>query len=493
MSTPFVGEQKGAADDAEGSTFAFSTFRALRHVVLIFAFSRGLGLLREVGTATFFGTTANADRIGTAFVISSFATTVVSEAVGAAAIRKLSRDRATSASLYAWAKRSMPMAMVVYAVLSIPLAALMTFGDGGNRWEGPLLAVALMPCVATSMLAAVGGALLTLDGRIGRVTASQACWSGGSLIGIAAIAAGWHSPLPLVLGWSAGNIAGLLVVRSAVEIRGPRIRISGIALIRPSLAVAFAYTLLSFQSITDRIIASRLQTGAIAALGYADRFHLIPVGFILAVYGPAILGDLMNRRRVASVNVSQSALHLERLVRIATPAAFLAVALAPLILRVVLSHGEFGSQSRILTLGALDGLMCGIVASSLMLVLLRVTQALGSLRYLPLVTGISVVGNALVSVGLSFVLGVAGIALGTSLITMITATLLVKLLERDLGREWYGEVVRSCLLPAMMVLIVGGAVAVLAYEGTIGSLGRIVICLVGAAATAATQRLMLRP
>ncbi len=491
MPTAFVGEQK-RTDGGEDSTFAFSTFRALRHVVLIFAFSRSLGLLREVGTAVFFGTTASADRIATAFVISSLATSAVSEAVGAAAIRRLSHDRASSASLYAWAKRSMPVAMAAYAVLSIPLAALMTVGDGGNRWEGPLLAVALMPCVATSMLAAVGGAVLILDGRIGRVTASQACWSGGSLVGIAAIAAGWHSPLPMMLGWSAGNIAGALVVRRAVEIQGPRTRISGIALIRPSLAVAFAYTLLSVQSLTDRIIASRLQIGAIAALGYADRFNLIPVGFIVAVYGPAILGDLMNRGGDTSANVSQSALHVKRLVSIATPAAFLAMALAPLILRVVLSHGEFGTRSRVLTVGALDGLICGIVTTSLMLALLRVTQALGSLRHLPLVTGISVVGNALVSVALSFVLGVAGIALGTSLMSMITSALQVKLLQGNLGREWYGELVRTCLLPAMMVLVVGGAVTVLAYEGTIGSLGRISICLVGAAATAATQRLMVR-
>jgi putative peptidoglycan lipid II flippase len=490
--TPFLGESKSATPDeerSEGSVFAFSTFRALWRVVLIFAFSRSLGLLREVGTAAFFGTTAVADRIGTAFIISSVATIVVSEAVGASAFRKLSRDRASIASLHAWAKRSMPVAISAYAILGVPLAAFMTSGDRGSHWEGPLLVIALTPCVATSMLAAVGGALLTLEGRIGRVTASQACWSGGSLLGVAVIAAGVHSPLPLVLGWSVGNIAGLLVIESAVDIQGPTMIINGIALLRPSIAVTFAYTLIAFQSITDRIIASRLQTGAIAALGYADRIHLIPVGFVLAVYGPAILGDLMNRDRLASVNISQSALHLERLARIATPAAFLAIAFSPVILQVILGHGEFGAKSQVLTLGALDGLMCGIVCTSLTLSLLRVTQALGSLKYLPLVTGVSIVGNLLVSLGLSFVLGIAGIALGTSLMTMVTATLQVKLLEKDLGDNWSRTVMRSCLLPAMMVLIVGGGVAVLAYEGLVDTQGRILICFVGAAITILTQRL----
>jgi len=480
------------AGDVEGTSFAFSSRRGLQRIALILALSRGLGLLREVGTAAFFGTTASADRIGTAFVISSFATLAVSEAVGAAAISRLSRDRTTSASLYAWAKRFVPAAMAGYVVLSLPLAAFITSGDPGNGWGGPVLALALTPCVATAMLAAVGCAVLTLEGRIGRVNASQACWSAGSLIGIGVVAAGWHSPLPVVLGWSAGNVVGFLVVRRSVEIRGPSISIRGAALIQPFLAVAFAYSLLSIQSITDRIIASRLQTGAIAALGYADRLHLVPVGFILAAYGPAVLGDLMNKTRDTSANASRAALHMRRMVRIAAPATFVAIALGPLFLRLLLSHGEFGAQSRTLTLGALDGLMCGIVATCLTLVLLRVTQALGSLKRLPLVAGVSVVGNLLVSLGLSLVLGLTGIALGTSLVAVLTAALQVKLLERDLGREWYVDVARSCLLPATIVLVVGASVAVLSYEGVIGSPARFMICAGGAIATTITGRMMAR-
>jgi putative peptidoglycan lipid II flippase len=484
--------QQITLEGASGSTFAFSSFRAFRRLVLIFALSRGLGLLREVGTAAYFGTTASADRLGIAFVISSFASTVISEAVGAAAISRLARDSTASGSLYAWAKRSVPVAMLAYVVISMPLAALVTYGESGNGLEAPVLAAALAPCVATAMLGAVAGARLTLDGRIGRVTASQACWSAGSLIGIAAVAAGWHSPLPVVLGWSAGNVLGFLVVRRGVDIPGSSVRLNAVNLIRPTLAVAIAYSLLSFQSVTDRIVASGLQTGAIAALGYADRFHLIPIGFIFAVYGPAILGDLMSPRLTPSMRTSRSALHLERLVRVASPMAFLAVAFAPFILRVVLGHGEFGTRSRTLTLGAFDGLMCGIVATALMLVLLRVTQAAGSLRRLPLVTGISVVGNVVVTLGLSAVLGIAGIALATSLVTMITAALQVKLLERNLGRAWYRHVVQTCLVPAAMVLIVTGAVAVLAYEGWIGGQGRVLICLAGLLATYATQRVAMR-
>lgn len=472
----------------EPAPFAFSSFRALQRLVLVFAFSRGLGLLRETGIAAFFGTSAGADRIATAFVISSFATTAVSEAVGAAAIRRLSRDRRAARSLYAWARRGAPAAMLAYGLLSVPLAVLITAGDGGDRWAGPLLVLALTPCVATAMLTAVGGALLTLDGRIGRVNASQACWSAGSLLGIAAVAAGWHSPIPVAVGWSAGNLAGFLVIKSAVDIRGPRVDLGVRRLLAPSLAVAAAYSLLSIQGITDRLIASRLRTGAIAALSYADRLHLVPVGFILAVYGPAVLGDLMNGERGAKANAAQSAAHMRRLVLVAAPCTLAGLAFAPLILRVVLGHGEFGAASRTLSLGALDGLVCGIVATSLSLALLRVTQALGSARRLPLVTGVSVTANVLVSIALSFPFGVAGIALGTSLVAMITASLQVKLLGRDLGRSWSRELSRSCLLPAAIVLASGAAVTVGAYEGAIGGGLRVLICLGGLATIALVRR-----
>lgn len=476
------------SEGASGSTFALSTFRAARRLVLIFAVSRALGLLREVGIAAYFGTSASADRIGIAFVISSLATTVVSEAVGAAAIARLGHDRQASGSVYAWAQRSLPAATVCYLVLSMPVAGLVTSGDRGNLWEAPLLAASLAPCLGTAMLSAVGGALLTIEGRIGRITAAQACWSAGSLAGIAVVVAGWHSPFPVVLGWSVGNVVGFVVVRSGVHISTSGSRPRTIDLIRPGLSVALAYSLLSFQSITDRIIASRLQTGAIAALGYADRFHLIPVGFIFTVYGPAVLGDLVSRGRTTGLRASQAALHLERLVRVATPLALLAVAFGPVILHVVLSHGQFGAKSRTLTLGAYDGLMCGIVATALMLVLLRVTQAAGSRRGLLLVTGISVAGNLILTLGLSLVLGIAGIALATSVVTMLGAAVQTKLLARHLGSAWYAHVARTCLVPASAVLAVAGTVSILSYEKVLSGEGRVVICAAGMVATLAVQR-----
>jgi putative peptidoglycan lipid II flippase len=486
----------GIFDDPENSggapRFAFASLRGFQRVALIFALSRSLGLLREIGIAAYFGTSGSADRISTAFVISSFATTAVSEVVGAAAIVQLSRDRMTSASIYAQAKRWIPAATAGYIVLSLPLAALITRGDGGGSWDGPLFTLAMAPCVATAMLAALGGAVLTLEGRIGRVTASQACWSAGALAGIAVVIAGWHSPLPVALGWSAGNVVGFLVIKRSVDIRGPKISMSASELVRPYLAVAFAYSLLSIQSITDRLVASRLQRGAIAALGYADRLHLFPVGFILAAYGPAVLGDLMNRKHDPEAAALHSTRHMQRLVQVATPATFAAVAFAPFILRFLLGHGEFNGAATTLTLGALDGLLCGIVATCLTLTLLRVTQALGSLKRLPLITSISVLSNLIISVGLSFVLGLAGIALGTSLVAILTAILQAKLLEAELGRAWFTEVARSCLLPAAISLAVGALVTVLAYEGVIGDAGRFLICAGGAAAAAMTARLLVR-
>ena len=475
-----IREHSDTPGAVEPAPFAFSSSRASVRLVLIFGLSRGLGLLRETGIAAFFGTGTGADRLAAAFVISSFAVTAVSEASGAAAIRRLSADPSSGASLLRAAKRWSPAAMLAFVAIGAPLAALLTAGEGGEWWVSPVLVLALTPCVATSMQAAVGGAQLTLEGRIGRVTASQACWSGGALLGIAAVAAGWDSPLPVALGWAAGNVVGYFVVRSGVELSGPRLDIGLRRLLGPSLAVAGAYSLLAGQGITDRLVATRLETGAIAALGYADRLYLVPVGFILAVYGPAVLGDLMNLRKDVSLAASQSALHLRRLVRGAAPCALAGLAFAPLILRLVLGHGEFDEQSQTLTLGALDGLLCGVVATSFSLALLRVIQALGSVRRLPLVTGVSVTVNLVVSLALSFPFGVAGIALGTSLTAMVAAILQLNMLERFLGRDWLFVVLRSCLLPAAVVLVTGTAVTVLAYEGVIDEGGRIGICLTGA-------------
>ena len=95
-------------------------------------------------------------------------------------------------------------------------------------------------------------------------------------------------------GMVAWQCRGFGVARGAYEAPStPRNRCSRLhTLLRVGAPLAIGTALMVTQSITNRAVAARLDTGDVAALGYADRLFLLPVGFVLAVVGPRYLGGL---------------------------------------------------------------------------------------------------------------------------------------------------------------------------------------------------------
>ena len=351
-------------------------------LVGVFLASRGVGLVREVGIAYYFGTSIDADRWAAAFGVAGVAAFFTGEATLAAAVRWLGENRHPSPNAaYALLVRRGTWASLIvtgaYAVIG-PVLTLLVLGDFGEGWrESALLAVSLAPWVGACILASCINAELTLQRRFVLINGVQTLYSIGAVAGLLAIHLNGTSlgAFPVAIGWSAGNVLAVVVLYFACRPTRPAIAptmASVRSLLSVGLPVGVAYSLLSVQELTDRTVAARLGTGEVAALGYANRLFLLPFGFVIAALGPMVLGTLTSTRAEAPENVARTAvLQLRSLARFLAPIGLGFAAIGPALISLVFEYGAFGRSSTELTTAALDGLSVGVSAVAISFLLLR--------------------------------------------------------------------------------------------------------------------------
>ena len=462
----------------------------------VYASSRALGLVREIGIAFFFGTSVAADRLSAAFVVASLVSIIGGEAFYAGSVRWLGEARPDPPAAFSEARyanlvavaRSAALASTAAFLLVGPLATLVVLGNGEGSTQAVALAAALAPSVGAALVSACINARLTLERRFVLMNGAQALYSVGALIGLAFIGLFGRGigPLPVALGWSAGNVAAAVTLYARARPR-PRRRDSearAFALLRIGLPIAMAYSLVAIQSLTDRTVAARIGPGRVAALSYADRLFLLPVGFVIAALGPIVLGALVAERQ-QDRSVELAAFHqLRTVVSFLVPLSLLFVACAPWLVSFVFESGHFNAQSRDLTVAALDGFSVGIAAVAVSLVLFRMMQAVSKLREIVIVSVFAVVLNAVSTVGGALWLGLYGVTLSTSLVAVALVVLQTVRLSVELGRRWATEALKCAVVPVAVCCAVSIVIVTANHRGALGDPPRAVV-LVAAAAIAA--------
>jgi putative peptidoglycan lipid II flippase len=482
----------------------FARPRTLVGLAGVYASSRLLGLIREIGIAFFFGTSVAADRLSAAFVVASLVTIVGGEALYTGSVRWLGRARPAQptavfetryAELISVGTRAALAGTAAFAVLG-PIATLIVLGHTAGAAQTIALSAALAPSVGASLFSACVNARLTLERRFVLLNVVQVLYSVGALVGLALIwLFGQHiGPLPVAAGWSAGNVAAALVlyVRARPSpMRRDSLSASAFELLRTGLPIATAYSLVAVQGLTDRTVAARLGPGRVAALSYADRLFLLPIGFVIAALGPMVLGSLVTARRgeerVGSVAFEQ----LRTLVATLVPLSLLFVAIAPQLVSLVFESGDFGARSRQLTVAALDGFSVGIAAVAISLVLFRMMQAVSRLREVVLVAGFAAALNAVLSVAGGVWLGLYGVTLATSLVALAVVQVQTVRLRADLGRAWAAEVLKEAIGPVAACCALSIIVVTADHQNALSGSGRMAI-LIGAAIVTASLPVLRR-
>lgn len=180
--------------------------------------------------------------------------------------------------------------------------------------------------------------------------------------------------------------------------------------------------------ITDRFFASLLQVGTVAALGYAGFVYVLPLSL---VENP--LQIFLARASRAAVETPEGIPYaVERMVRVAFyyffPLGLGVAAMGRPLIRLAFGYGAFTDGAVVLSGQCLSAYAVSLAFALAGAVLWRYAQSRGKLREVMLVGYVTVLLNVLFDWLFSKLWGAPGIALATSLVTVISLFVNVRFL-----------------------------------------------------------------
>jgi putative peptidoglycan lipid II flippase len=187
--------------------------------------------------------------------------------------------------------------------------------------------------------------------------------------------------------------------------------------INHALPLAISSSILQLNLLTDRAVASLLAPGAVSALRYAEGVIRIPLNAIEPAWNAAIYPALVRASHLSNTrSLGEAAFGATRYVTVIfVPLSVATAAMAPLIVQIAFVRGAFDAEAAIRTSGALAGFAPLIVLTLINSVLSGAHNARRRGVFLMSMGILNTILNAVFNVGFGLLLGVAGVALSTSL------------------------------------------------------------------------------
>lgn len=444
--------------------------RAAAIIAFLTILSKPIGFIREASLASLFGATFAADAYLMALTIPSLLFTAISQAIGISFIPVYSKIGAEEGKEAAFrtANTAINVTLVVAVLLVIgaellapALVSLVAPGfEGAVRDLTIVMVRILLPVIVFQAVSGVMIGVLQAEGNFTVPAAADfahnVLWVAaivvlGSRYGIVPVAAGTLAAMAVPTFMKMPAIFRLgLRWRPTINLRDPGLRQMGL-LILPAIVGAGATQL---NVIVDRVLASGLPEGRIAALNYASRLtYLVPsiVGTTINTVIFPTLARMAARKEWAGyaqgVADALSLIHFLLL-----PVAVWMALLRTPIIRIVFERGAFDAAATEATAWALLYLSPIVVFSSMSELLNRSFFALHDSKT-PMRIGLAAVGvNIVLNLLLIGPLEHGGLALGTSMATLFGVLVLLwsfrrtsptALPLRRLGRSVFGTVFAS--------------------------------------------------
>ena len=447
-------------------------------VMLFFVLSRATGLLREVVLSDRFGTSAAYDAYLAAFRVPDMLFQLVAGgALGSAFLPVFAAFWLKQDKRDAWLLFSRVLNLVVLVLVGMAaLAAL--FAEPIVRY---LLAPGFSPeqALVTAELMRVmlfGTVVFGASGLVmGALNATQHFVTPAAapvLYNVAIIAAAyWLGPTwgvrGLALGVVAGSIAHLLVQIPALVRRGVRYTpalsfadpaVRQVAKLMGPRVLGLLFVQMHF--VVNTILASGLVAGSLSALNYAWLLMLLPQGIIAQAIATVAFPTFSAQAAAGQFDLLRRT--FERTLRVVfflvTPAAFALLVLRRPTISILFEHGAFDTESMILVAYGLQFYLLGLVAHSLLEIVVRGFYALQN-TWIPVTVGV-VAMSANVALSFAFVgrLSFGGLALANSVATTAETVLLIWLISRRMGGLHWRSLAVSALRTLGAALAMAAAV-----------------------------------
>lgn len=445
------------------------------------AFSRVLGLVRDVVIAWAFGASRETDAFFVAFRLPNFLRRLFAEGAFSQAFvpilgeYKSQRSHDEVRQLAAHVSGTLGAVLLMVTAIGILAAPVlvMIFAPGflANA-EKFALTVQMVritfPYILFVSLTAFAAGLLNTYGRFG-VPAFTPVLLNLALIG----AALWLAPLmaePVTaLAWGV-LIAGLAQLAFQLPflkrlglLAWPRIARAheGVRrIVRLMLPAAFGASVAQINLLVDTLIASFLVTGSVSWLYYSDRMVEFPLGVFAIAMATVILPSLSQHHAEQAGESFSDTLDwaLRWVLIVATPSAVGLALLAGPILTTLFQYGEFSPRDVHMASLSLMAYAVGLIGFMLIKVLAPGYFARQDTRTPVRVGIIALVANLILNLALVVPLKHAGLALATSLAAFINAGLLYRGLRREgIHRPrpgWSGFIAKIVFATLMMAAFV---------------------------------------
>ncbi len=464
--------------------------------------SRVLGLVREQVMAAWFGAGLATDAFNVAFRIPNLLRDLFAEGAMSSAFvprfMEVQERRGPEAALE-FGRRLLGALILLLAVLCIAggLAApwlVAVFAPGFASIPGKLeLTVALtrimLPFLPLIAAAAVSMAMLNARGRF-LIPALAPALQNALMVGAGlalipvCVAAGWPAITAMAIGVVIGGLGQLIWQLAPLFSLGFRLRwerptfdpdVRRVATTMVPATLGLAATQVNL--FVSTVLASLLPQGSVSWLWYAFRLMQLPIGVFGVALGTVSLPSL-SRAAVAGDMVALKATlsaTLRLVLLLTLPAAVLLAVAARAVIALLYQHGRFGPADTGATAAALIMYCVGLPAFAAVGVLTRTFYALGDTRTPVRASFVAVVANLALNLVLMGPLAHLGLALATSVTSIVNLAQLAFGLRRKLG-DLDGRRVLATLARVSAASLAGGAaaaVALLPWIGMAGLSGRV--------------------
>lgn len=467
-----------------GGTAAPESTRSIRAVVgkaaLIILVAtlvgRLLGLVRDVAVAYFFGAQADTDAFFLAYKLPYLLVLMVGGALTATFVPLFSYRLATNRRKEAWdlsvnLGNIICLVLIVVTVILIVLAPwiipLVGFGFSAATASRAvfLFRILMIGFVFEGLTGLVIGmlnslrrfALAAFAPAVGTVVTLIITIAFARSLGITALAVG------SVVGWTAGLFVlfpGLrdqgIHYRPRIDWHDPAIREVG-AMVWPILIGSAVGKISIF---ADQVLGSMLEVGSISSLSYAEKLFQLPLGlFVAGITVPIfpLLSEQVAAKAPERVKATVG-FSLRLMGFLMVPATVGIILLRYPIIGLILEHGKFTADDTARTAWVLLFLCLGLYAYAGRDTLTRVFYAYHDTRTPVKISVATVIINVGVSYGLMQVLGVGGLALGTTIALSINFVVLVWLLRRKIGAVGFTAIFLSLGRVVCASAVMGAAV-----------------------------------
>lgn len=227
-----------------------------------------------------------------------------------------------------------------------------------------------------------------------------------------------------------------------------------------ALPIIISTAVLPINNLVSTRIASGMQDGAVSALEYSYKLYLVISGVFTYAIGNIIFPELSRANTENDDNAVVELIHkaLRIMSYLLIPLTFGIIIYRKDIIETIYARGEFGAESVLMTAGALLFYSIGILGSGFVEIMNKSFYAKQDTKS-PLKIGLVIILlNLLFSIILSKVMGFTGLALSTSITTILNAVILIcvasKKQKNIFSKELFITLIKMIICALFMSVVV---------------------------------------